>query len=124
MTITSPTVTMLPPSPKELCNAQKKNTNVTLVCLATDFYPDHVNITWQLNTKERVTNATDHVAQQNQDSRFYSMSSRLHVKHSEWINVKNKFTCIVTFYNGHKYEKLQNTITYSPGTKCIKYPET
>ncbi|KAG7328533.1 hypothetical protein KOW79_008477 [Hemibagrus wyckioides] len=115
MTITSPTVTMLPPSPKELCNAQEKNTNVTLVCLATDFYPDHVIITWQVNTKERDTNvATDHVAQQNRGSRFYSMSSRLHVNHAEWTNVKNNFTCIISFYNGYKHEKLENTITYSP----------
>ncbi|KAK3537730.1 hypothetical protein QTP70_017878 [Hemibagrus guttatus] len=116
MTITRPTVTLLPPSPKELCNAQGKNANVTLVCLATDFYPDHVSIIWQVNKKNRTSNvATDHVAQQDTDSRLYSMSSRLHVNHANWTNVKNKFTCIITFYDGHNEEKLQSSITYSPG---------
>ncbi|GAA6086114.1 M1-specific T cell receptor beta chain-like [Tachysurus ichikawai] len=115
MTITPPTVTLMPPSPKELCNAQGRKGKVTLVCLATHFYPDHVSIIWQVNEKERNTSvATDHVAQQNINTRFYSMSSRLRVNHTEWTDVKNKFTCIISFYNGREYKKNQTSITYSP----------
>ncbi|KAF4084302.1 hypothetical protein AMELA_G00127010, partial [Ameiurus melas] len=108
MTITSPTVKLLPPSPDELCNAQKDREKVTLVCLATKFYPDHVSITWQVNGKERKINvATDHVAQQDNNTSLYSMSSRLRVDQIEWTNVKNYFTCIVTFYNGRDYLMVQ-----------------
>ncbi|MCI4382436.1 hypothetical protein PGIGA_G00014910, partial [Pangasianodon gigas] len=116
MTITSPTINMLSPSPKEICNAQKYWDNVTLVCLATDFYPDLVSIIWQVNGKERNNSvATDHAAQQDPNTRLYSMSSRLSVSQTEWTNVKNKFTCIVTFYNGSDYVKLSHSIIYSPG---------
>ncbi|XP_047677585.1 M1-specific T cell receptor beta chain-like [Tachysurus fulvidraco] len=116
MTITPPTVTLMPPSPKELCKAQGRKGKVTLVCLATHFYPDHVSIIWQVNEKERNNGvATDHVAQQNINTSFYSMSSRLHVNHTEWTNVKNKFTCIISFYNGSENEEIQTNIAYSPG---------
>ncbi|XP_053488868.1 M1-specific T cell receptor beta chain-like [Ictalurus furcatus] len=115
MTITTPTVKLLPPSPDELCYAQKNREKVTLVCLATDFYPDHVSITWQVNGKEKKNNvATDHVAQQATSTSLYSMSSRLRVDQIEWTNIKNNFTCIVTFYNGHDYLRLQSNIKFSP----------
>lgn len=121
MTITNPTVKLLPPSPDELCYAQKNREKVTLVCLATDFYPDHVSITWQVNGKEKKNNvATDHVAQQANSTSLYSMSSRLRVDQIEWTNIKNNFTCIVTFYNGHDYLMFQSNIKFSPGTICTK----
>lgn len=124
MTTIKPKIKLLPVSWNELCNAQDQWDNfVTVVCLATGFYPDHVTIKWEVNGKERNNSvATDHVAQQDPVTRLYNMSSRLMVNQTEWTNVKNKFTCIVIFYNGHSDDKLKKTITYSPGTKCTKLP--
>ncbi|KAM9466683.1 Ig lambda-2 chain C region isoform 1-T2 [Clarias gariepinus] len=105
----------MPPSQKELCNANIKGDKVTLVCLAKDFYPDHVSINWNVNGKERTHGvATDHVAQQDPDTRLYSMSSRLRVNLTEWTNIKNKFTCISKFYDGKEYEKIHQTIRFIP----------
>lgn len=97
ITITKPKVKILKPSKKEACEKA-----VTLVCLAEDFYPDHVTIKWKIGTTEVVKGvATDQYATQNYDKMF-QMSSRLKVKKKEWNNAKKKFTCIVTFYN-HTY---------------------
>ncbi|KAI5102590.1 hypothetical protein C0J45_7942, partial [Silurus meridionalis] len=105
--ITSPAIELLPPSPKELCRAKKDFHNVTLVCLVYDFYPDHVSISWEVNGKERMNSvATDHAAQKNPKTKLYSMSSRLSVQQTEWTNIKNTFTCIVTFYNKDGYKKI------------------
>ncbi|TSM77393.1 T-cell receptor beta chain C region [Bagarius yarrelli] len=115
MNITRPTITLLPPSPKELCRAQTNKGTVTLVCLAKDFYPDHINIIWQVNGKERNNSvATDYVAQQAPETKLYSISSRLQVNQTEWTNVNNKFTCVITFYNGDEYERILDTITFLP----------
>lgn len=88
---------ILKPSKKEACEKA-----VTLVCLAEDFYPDHVTIKWKIGTTEVVKGvATDQYATQN-SHKMFQMSSRLKVKKKEWNNAKKKFTCIVTFYN-HTY---------------------
>ncbi|KAF7704649.1 hypothetical protein HF521_021721 [Silurus meridionalis] len=115
MNITSPAIELLPPSPKELCRAKKDFHNVTLVCLVYDFYPDHVSISWEVNGKERMNSvATDHAAQKNPKTKLYSMSSRLSVQQTEWTNIKNTFTCIVTFYNKDGYKKIPRSFRYSP----------
>ncbi|XP_036448551.1 M1-specific T cell receptor beta chain-like [Colossoma macropomum] len=107
-TISTPTVTLLPPSPKELCNDPKK---VTLVCLADDFYPDHITINWQkngININHGV--ATDHTALQDPQTKFYNISSRLSVAKTDWEDLKNNFTCTVGFYDGKKYNFHQYTL--------------
>ncbi|XP_066512066.1 M1-specific T cell receptor beta chain [Hoplias malabaricus] len=107
MTITGPTLRILPPSPKELC----KSKDVTLVCLADGFYPDHITIHWKMNGKElKKRIATDHNALQNPETKFYSISSRLKVKKTDWEDNKNNFTCTVDFYNGTAYNSYKKTI--------------
>lgn len=117
MNISEPEIKLMPPSPVELCEAQKKKKgNVTLVCLVTDFYPDHISIVWKVNGENRTHRvATDHAALQDPDTRLYSMSSRLRVNETEWTNIKNKFKCSVTFYKEDEYVVLEDTIIFSPG---------
>ncbi|XP_051502430.1 uncharacterized protein LOC127411111 [Myxocyprinus asiaticus] len=99
--ISKPNVKVLPPSPREICSQNKTNKTSTLVCVASDFYPDHVHVTWQVNGKDRNTNvATDITAQQDQSTLQYTITSRMKVDDADWMNPKNIFTCTVYFYNG------------------------
>ncbi|MGH0128321.1 UNVERIFIED_CONTAM: hypothetical protein FKN15_038216 [Acipenser sinensis] len=91
-----PKLHILEPSKEEI--VQKKR--VTLVCLATDFYPDHIEITWKINGKNREDGVkTDDYAIKDNNANNYSISSRLRLTPREWFNPKNTFTCAVKFYN-------------------------
>uniref|UniRef100_A0A8C8S3L3 Ig-like domain-containing protein n=1 Tax=Pelusios castaneus TaxID=367368 RepID=A0A8C8S3L3_9SAUR len=46
--IKNPNVALFPPSKKEIKDKKK----ATLVCLATDFFPDHIKLVWRVNGKE------------------------------------------------------------------------
>ncbi|XP_042356672.1 T cell receptor beta chain MC.7.G5-like [Plectropomus leopardus] len=97
--ITKPTVQVLPPSTKE-CRDQKDNARKkTIVCVATGFYPDHVQVSWQINGNS-VTNgvATDEAALR--EDKFYKITSRLRVLAKEWYKPDTKFTCTVSFFDG------------------------
>lgn len=74
----------------------------TLVCVATDFYPDHVSVSWQVDGREQTVGvATDSRAER--AGRYYRISSRLRVPERSWFTAGRRFTCIVRFYNGAKY---------------------
>ncbi|CAK6983851.1 M1-specific T cell receptor beta chain-like [Scomber scombrus] len=110
LTITPPTVKVLPPSKKECRNQKDTNQRKkTLVCVASGFYPDHVSVEWKLGG-ENITNgvATDNAALRNQTT--YSITSRLRVPAEEWFNPDNEFTCIVKFYNGTHNEPFYGKI--------------
>ncbi|TRY57913.1 hypothetical protein DNTS_014426, partial [Danionella cerebrum] len=92
--IIAPNVSIIEPSKKEQC--KKK---ITLVCLAENFYPDHVKIKWFVGNKERKNGvATDPEATKVND--MYTMSSRLELPRKAWKKSSNKFTCEVDFFNG------------------------
>uniref|UniRef100_A0A8C4RRU0 Ig-like domain-containing protein n=1 Tax=Erpetoichthys calabaricus TaxID=27687 RepID=A0A8C4RRU0_ERPCA len=91
--VTEPTLEILSPSQNELC----KRNRVTLICLATDFYPDHISITWDLPELNEPTRIKTDTPVLNGHTKLYSISSRLRVPKSVWCNPDNKFTCIVTF---------------------------
>ncbi|XP_039602822.1 T cell receptor beta chain MC.7.G5-like [Polypterus senegalus] len=77
----------------------KSNEFVTLVCLASDFYPDHIELTWEINKKKTTDNAkSDYEAVQSKDQ-TYRISSRLRVSKKVWCNADNVFTCVAKFYN-------------------------
>ncbi|MGH0145067.1 UNVERIFIED_CONTAM: hypothetical protein FKN15_004704, partial [Acipenser sinensis] len=89
-----PKLHILEPSKEE--TVQKKQ--VTLVCLATDFYPDHIEITWKINGKNRENGVkTDDYA--TKDTNTSIISSRLRLTPREWFKPENTFTCAVKFYN-------------------------
>lgn len=89
---------MFEPSEAEIDRTQK----ATLVCLATGFYPDHVELTWWVNRKQVTTGvSTDPEPYKEdptrEDSR-YCLSSRLRVTAAFWHNPRNHFRCQVQFH--------------------------
>ncbi|CAI5695668.1 unnamed protein product [Oreochromis niloticus] len=95
-------VKILGPSVRECRNSKDKKRKKTLVCVASGFYPDHVEVYWQMNEK----NVTDGVATDEAAERIepppvsYRITSRLRVSAKDWFTEGKKFTCIVNFYNG------------------------
>uniref|UniRef100_A0A8C5DNE7 Ig-like domain-containing protein n=1 Tax=Gouania willdenowi TaxID=441366 RepID=A0A8C5DNE7_GOUWI len=102
-----PTVKLFKPSAKEGDRTNKK----TLVCLASNFYPDHVSVIWSINGN-RHEGSTDSAAQL--DGSFYRITSRLTVNAEQWHNPDNSFKCEVNFFNG------ETTITHQKTLKGVK----
>ncbi|XP_058606208.1 T cell receptor beta chain MC.7.G5-like isoform X1 [Onychostoma macrolepis] len=83
----------------KIVNETSCKDKVTLVCLAEDFYPDHVSIKWTLGSREITEDvATDPYATQSDTTRKFRISSRLKVPKKEFTP-KIMFTCTVTFIN-------------------------
>uniref|UniRef100_A0A3Q1J3F5 Ig-like domain-containing protein n=1 Tax=Anabas testudineus TaxID=64144 RepID=A0A3Q1J3F5_ANATE len=96
-----------PPPIKSYC---KK----TLVCVAKDFYPDHVSVSWKIeNGDDNIGEATDTAALRTGDS--YTITSRLRVSAKTWFIPTNVFTCNVTFFDGEKYSHYTNSINGEEG---------
>ncbi len=107
--VTPPTVKVLPPSKKE-CKGKDNKRKKTLVCVASNFYPDHVSITWQIDEEDVSKGvATDNAALWLPKEKYYKITSRLRVSAKEWFTPEKNFTCIVTFYNGKHYEYPSNS---------------
>lgn len=109
--VKTPEVRVFKPSEKE-CTNQKDiyKRKKTLLCVASDFYPDHVRLWWQCNGKN-VTDgvATDSVAKKTGQN--YMISSRLRLKAEDWETPENVFRCIVSFFNGTIYEEFTDDIS-------------
>ncbi|KAG8515871.1 M1-specific T cell receptor beta chain [Galemys pyrenaicus] len=93
-----PNVTVFAPSKAEINHTEK----ATLVCLATSFYPDHVELSWWVNGKE-VTSGVSTDPQPikedtNKSDSSYFLSSRLRVSAGFWHNPRHQFRCQVQFY--------------------------
>lgn len=108
--ISPPTVKVLPPSSNECRSKKDRKKKKTLVCVATDFYPDHVTVKWKKNGQQVIDNvATDPAALFN--GKKYSITSRLRVSGTDWFISDNEFTCIVSFYNGTVNENYTASIS-------------
>lgn len=107
--LTPPTVTVFSPSKRELEKKQK----ATIVCLATDFYPDHVILTWSLNNN-RITEGIK-TEEPKYENKKYSLISRLRITRNQWQNSKNNFKCKVDFYNSSKSTSYEASITGEGG---------
>uniref|UniRef100_A0AAY4AE17 Ig-like domain-containing protein n=1 Tax=Denticeps clupeoides TaxID=299321 RepID=A0AAY4AE17_9TELE len=104
--IRGPVVEVLPPSEAELCKKKKKD-NVTLLCVAKNFYPDHVYVSWEIDNDVKREKTKDVPIEKDGN---YIISSRLRVPKKDWKSGK-KFTCIVYYYNGTGYEPFQDSIS-------------
>uniref|UniRef100_A0A9L0I7S3 Ig-like domain-containing protein n=1 Tax=Equus asinus TaxID=9793 RepID=A0A9L0I7S3_EQUAS len=76
--VTLPKVAVFEPSEAEISRTEK----ATLVCLATGFYPDHVELSWWSDD----------------ENPSYCLSSRLRVSAAFWHNPRNHFRCQVQFF--------------------------
>uniref|UniRef100_A0A3B4XBS7 Ig-like domain-containing protein n=1 Tax=Seriola lalandi dorsalis TaxID=1841481 RepID=A0A3B4XBS7_SERLL len=90
--ITPPTVKVFQPSSKECRNLKdEKERKKTLLCVARDFYPDHVSIFWQVNAKNVTKGvATDPAARL--DDKTYFITSRLRVHAEVWTSPGTNFS--------------------------------
>lgn len=100
-----PKVTVFEPSKAEISRTQK----ATLVCLATGFYPDHVELSWWVNGKEAKsgvsTDPEPYMEHPDQTDSSYCLSSRLRVSATFWHNTRNHFRCQVQFYGIDEEDK-------------------
>uniref|UniRef100_A0A8C3JG56 Ig-like domain-containing protein n=1 Tax=Calidris pygmaea TaxID=425635 RepID=A0A8C3JG56_9CHAR len=70
--IIPPSVAIFSPSKQEI---QQKN-KATLVCLASGFYPDHLNLFWKVNGAKRTEGVgTDEFSTQNGNEKTFSLTS-------------------------------------------------
>uniref|UniRef100_A0A8C4LNH3 Ig-like domain-containing protein n=1 Tax=Equus asinus TaxID=9793 RepID=A0A8C4LNH3_EQUAS len=96
--VTLPKVAVFEPSEAEISRTEK----ATLVCLATGFYPDHVELSWWVNGKKVQTGvSTDpqpYREQSDDENPSYCLSSRLRVSAAFWHNPRNHFRCQVEFF--------------------------
>ncbi|XP_053700599.1 T cell receptor beta chain MC.7.G5-like [Synchiropus splendidus] len=97
-----PQVQIFTPAEKECqASSQRKAWKKTLVCVASGFYPDHVEVTWDIDGTRATRNvATDSLAQREEGSHKYRITSRLMVEAQTWARAGIKYTCTVSFYNG------------------------
>uniref|UniRef100_A0A2K6EKG8 Ig-like domain-containing protein n=1 Tax=Propithecus coquereli TaxID=379532 RepID=A0A2K6EKG8_PROCO len=96
--VTPPKVAVFEPSEAEISRTHK----ATLVCLATGFYPDHVELSWWVNGKEVQsgvsTDPQPYKEQPSLNDSTYCLSSRLRVSATFWHNPRNHFRCQVQFF--------------------------
>lgn len=115
-----PKVTVFDPSEAEIKEKQK----ATLVCLATGFYPDHVELSWWVNGKEVRsgvgTDAQPYKEDPNEETSSYRLSSRLRVSATFWHNPRNHFRCQVQFHGLDEEDRKNWSLNRSfPATQII-----
>ncbi|KAG5210626.1 hypothetical protein JEQ12_015820 [Ovis aries] len=114
-----PKVAVFEPSEAEISRTQK----ATLVCLATGFYPDHVELTWWVNRKQVTTGvSTDpepYKEDLTQNDSRYCLSSRLRVTAAFWHNPRNHFRCQVQFYGLTDQDQWEEQDRAKPVTQNI-----
>uniref|UniRef100_A0A3Q3B0F6 Ig-like domain-containing protein n=1 Tax=Kryptolebias marmoratus TaxID=37003 RepID=A0A3Q3B0F6_KRYMA len=78
----------------------------TLLCVASDFYPDHVTLSWETIGGEMLGSvATDSAARRN--GMFYKLTSRLRVPAHQWFNPGIEFKCTAITINNFEKGKVE-----------------
>ncbi|XP_069391536.1 T-cell receptor beta-2 chain C region isoform X7 [Paralichthys olivaceus] len=116
--VKSPKVKVFRPSSKECRNPIDNEREKTLVCVASDFYPDHVSVYWQiiqLNVTSGVT--TDEAALRK--DKVYTITSRLKVSAEDWYKPEWNFECIVRFFNGTHDTDYKDSISGEQGPDIL-----
>uniref|UniRef100_A0A8C0BRR5 Ig-like domain-containing protein n=1 Tax=Buteo japonicus TaxID=224669 RepID=A0A8C0BRR5_9AVES len=89
--IIPPAVAIFSPSKQEI----QQKSKATLVCLASGFYPDHLNLVWKVNGAKRTEGVgTDEFSTWNGST--YSLTSRLRISAQEWLCAHGRYVCLLT----------------------------
>ncbi|NXX94658.1 TRBC1 protein, partial [Centropus bengalensis] len=103
--IIPPAVAIFSPSKQEI----QQKSKATLVCLASGFYPDHLDLFWKVNGATRTGGVgTDEFSTQNGST--YSLTSRLRISSQEWFNPLNRFECVVNFFKNETLQSIHKFI--------------
>ncbi|KAB0382438.1 hypothetical protein FD755_004355 [Muntiacus reevesi] len=118
-----PKVAVFEPLEAEISRTQK----ATLVCLATGFYPDHVELTWWMNRKQVTTGvSTDPEPYREDPTRDDSrccLSSQLRVTAAFWHNPRNHFGCQVQFHGFMDQDKWEEEDRAKCGVTSVSYQQ-
>nr|ABU93662.1 T cell receptor beta [Gallus gallus] len=113
--IIEPDVVIFSPSKQEIQEKKK----ATLVCLASGFFPDHLNLVWKVNGVKRTEGVgTDEISTSNGGT--YSLTSRLRISAQEWFNPLNRFECIANFFKNGTQQSIQKIIYGDTGCDIFK----
>ncbi|XP_032303078.1 M1-specific T cell receptor beta chain-like [Coturnix japonica] len=113
--IIPPAVAIFSPSKQEI---QQKN-KATLVCLASGFYPDNLNLVWKVNGVKRTEGVgTDETSTSNGST--YALTSRLRISAQEWFNPLNRFECIANFFKNKTLESIHKFIYGDTGCDIFR----
>ncbi|NWZ31678.1 TCB1 protein, partial [Asarcornis scutulata] len=103
--IKPPAVAIFSPSKQEI----QEKSKATLVCLASGFYPDNLNLVWKVNGAERTEGVgTDETSTSYGNT--YSLTSRLRISSQEWFNPLNRFECVANFFKNGTQESIHKFI--------------
>lgn len=102
--ISTPVVTLFPPSSEEL-----KAHQATLVCLISDFYPRTLKVTWKADHNP-ITQGVQTTEPLHQNNHKYTASSFLSLSPERWKS-HSQFSCEIT----HEGSTVKKTVT---PTKC------
>uniref|UniRef100_A0AAR2JU35 Ig-like domain-containing protein n=1 Tax=Pygocentrus nattereri TaxID=42514 RepID=A0AAR2JU35_PYGNA len=117
ITPSKPTVRILKPILNEECRKE----TVTVVCVADNFYPDHVKVSWTVGGVVRTDGvATDSAATQNSENK-YNITSRLSISYKEWIK-EAEINCTVT-YTDPETNNQTSVTEYIKGPKRVDSEE-
>ncbi|XP_040294856.1 M1-specific T cell receptor beta chain-like isoform X7 [Bufo bufo] len=89
-----PNVSIYRPNKQEL----KDHNFISLVCVASDFFPEHVKIQWFVNSVKRIN--VYEPTPQKKGNNSYSTSKRLTLTREEYFNPDSTFRCVAAFLDG------------------------
>ncbi|KAJ8269871.1 hypothetical protein GJAV_G00107740 [Gymnothorax javanicus] len=98
--VTPPTVTVLPPAPQEVHQSRKRKSEVTLVCVVMGFYPEQIQVSWEVNGVGREGGQADSEPLLDKSAKTYSLSSQIKIPAQDWLRPQNVFTCVTHLFNG------------------------
>nr|BAB82596.1 T-cell receptor beta, type 1 [Paralichthys olivaceus] len=128
--VKSPKVKVFRPSSKECRNPIDNEREKTLVCVASDFYPDHVSVYWQI-IQLNVTSGVNVIRGENvtrgvttdeaalRKDKVYTITSRLKVSAEDWYKPEWNFECIVRFFNGTHDTDYNDSISGEQGPDIL-----
>ncbi|MEE6487012.1 hypothetical protein FKM82_014770 [Ascaphus truei] len=106
---TLPKISIFPPNPSEL----KEHERVSIVCIASDFYPEHVRLRWKVDGEVREGGVQS--TPWKTTTGYYSTSSRLSLTKKEYYNSQKTFQCRAGFGRDEEKDEVSKEIEGEPG---------